>query len=163
MRGLLVGPGGPAGRMILDVEQLANHHRAPFVRQDYHLIALLKLKALIVTDSYYKRLAVSYVGFICELYFEKSTIEFFNSRIIFLSAFHLSHPEDYGEAVSSIENIVKAHAGQLRIVTFENFDEDLYLAYNSDVAMAVAKGHLSSGRAHFEQSGHRENRQMRCG
>jgi hypothetical protein len=48
-----------------------------------------------------------------------------------------------------------------QVCTFENFDEQTYLDYNSDVAAAVKDGHPESGRAHFEAIGYKENRMIR--
>ncbi len=45
--------------------------------------------------------------------------------------------------------------------TWENFDEDAYLAANPDVSLAVRGGALVSGRHHFEIAGHREGRYLR--
>jgi hypothetical protein len=38
------------------------------------------------------------------------------------------------------------------------FDEEAYLRANPDVARAVAKGVLTSGKQHFDAFGHKENR-----
>ncbi len=46
-------------------------------------------------------------------------------------------------------------------VTSANFDEELYLGSNRDIARAVAAGHLKSGREHFDRFGAREGRRMR--
>ena len=46
--------------------------------------------------------------------------------------------------------------------TWDNFDETAYLEANRDVAEAVRLGHVASGRQHFEENGHRENRRQRC-
>jgi tetratricopeptide (TPR) repeat protein len=43
-----------------------------------------------------------------------------------------------------------------KISVFENFDEDLYLALNDDVRMAVANGGLKSGYEHWLMSGKEE-------
>jgi len=45
--------------------------------------------------------------------------------------------------------------------TFENFDEQIYLDCNLDVANAVKQGDYQSGRAHFERHGCNENRLLR--
>ena len=45
--------------------------------------------------------------------------------------------------------------------TDENFDEAAYLAANRDVAKAVAKGTVESGRVHFDVFGRNEGRQLR--
>jgi SAM-dependent methyltransferase len=47
------------------------------------------------------------------------------------------------------------------LVTNANFDEDVYLASNPDVAEAVAAGFFGSGRHHFEIYGSKENRHAR--
>jgi SAM-dependent methyltransferase len=47
-------------------------------------------------------------------------------------------------------------------VTLENFDEDAYLAANPDVKAAVLEQVCVSGRAHFEQTGWREGRNIRA-
>jgi SAM-dependent methyltransferase len=47
------------------------------------------------------------------------------------------------------------------IVTRENFKEDLYLAWNPDVAASVSAGHFLSGREHFLKHGIYENRKIR--
>jgi len=46
-------------------------------------------------------------------------------------------------------------------VTQENFDEGAYLAANPDVAAAVRRGEVKSGRAHFAAYGRREGRRQR--
>jgi len=46
-------------------------------------------------------------------------------------------------------------------VTVENFDEELYLLANPDVAAAVTLGEFVNGRAHFDAFGHSENRKVR--
>lgn len=43
----------------------------------------------------------------------------------------------------------------------ENFDEHSYLAANPDVAAAVARGEIRSGRAHFVEHGEKEGRAQR--
>jgi SAM-dependent methyltransferase len=43
----------------------------------------------------------------------------------------------------------------------EDFDEEAYLAANPDVAEAVAKGKIVSGRRHYRYFGKRENRPLR--
>ncbi len=43
----------------------------------------------------------------------------------------------------------------------QNFDEAAYLAANPDVAAAVAAGHLSSGKQHYDLYGKREGRPVR--
>ena len=43
----------------------------------------------------------------------------------------------------------------------ENFDEDAYLRANPDVAQAVRKGFMRSGRVHFDAFGRNEGRRMR--
>src|SRR5579859_2877975 len=50
-----------------------------------------------------------------------------------------------------------------QLVTPENFDERTYLASNSDVAAAVKRGHIESGRKHFEIFGAKEKRRQRIG
>lgn len=47
------------------------------------------------------------------------------------------------------------------IATDENFDEAAYLGANPDVADAVAKGQVKSGRDHFESFGRKEARTVR--
>jgi hypothetical protein len=47
------------------------------------------------------------------------------------------------------------------LVTDANFDENVYLASNPDVAEAVAAGFFESGRHHFEIYGSKENRHAR--
>src|SRR5688572_810076 len=44
--------------------------------------------------------------------------------------------------------------------TEENFDEEAYLRANPDVAEAVRKGGMPSGRVHFEHHGKREGRRL---
>jgi len=45
--------------------------------------------------------------------------------------------------------------------TPENFDEQAYLAANPDVAEAVARGELTSGKQHFDLWGKADNRRLR--
>ena len=45
--------------------------------------------------------------------------------------------------------------------TDENYEEAAYLAANPDVAAAVNRGDMPSGRSHFDQFGKRERRQLR--
>jgi len=47
------------------------------------------------------------------------------------------------------------------IATDQNFDEKAYLKANPDVANAVSKGTVKSGRAHFEHFGKTESRKIR--
>ena len=47
------------------------------------------------------------------------------------------------------------------VATPNNFFETGYLSANPDVKLAVAEGHVASGRAHFDQFGKRENRFLR--
>jgi SAM-dependent methyltransferase len=47
------------------------------------------------------------------------------------------------------------------VATAENFDERAYLAANPDVAAAVERGDVKSGRAHFAAYGSREGRRQR--
>jgi SAM-dependent methyltransferase len=47
------------------------------------------------------------------------------------------------------------------IATGQNFDEKAYLLANPDVAEAVKKGLIESGRTHFQSFGKNENRKMR--
>lgn len=54
----------------------------------------------------------------------------------------------------------RAIGGAGASVVEEIFDEAGYLEANPDVAAAVTRGDWSSGRAHFEQFGHAENRPM---
>jgi hypothetical protein len=44
--------------------------------------------------------------------------------------------------------------------TADNFDENLYLAANADVANAVATGALASGAEHFKRHGKQEGRKL---
>jgi len=44
--------------------------------------------------------------------------------------------------------------------TDENFDEEDYLRANADVAEAVRKGQVSSGRTHFDACGRKEGRRL---
>jgi SAM-dependent methyltransferase len=46
-------------------------------------------------------------------------------------------------------------------VTADNFDEARYLAANPDVAAAVKRGALPSGRVHYDHYGRHENRMLR--
>jgi SAM-dependent methyltransferase len=48
-----------------------------------------------------------------------------------------------------------------KVVTPEEFDEAAYLATNLDVAAAVKRGDLKSGRKHFEAYGRKEGRRQR--
>ncbi|RBP04634.1 hypothetical protein DFR50_13818 [Roseiarcus fermentans] len=48
-----------------------------------------------------------------------------------------------------------------RSFTFDNFDEQVYLDSNPDVANAVKLGHVQSGRHHFFATGHSEERMGR--
>jgi Methyltransferase domain len=48
-----------------------------------------------------------------------------------------------------------------RPATKETFDEESYLAGNPDVAAAVARGKIKSGRAHFDIFGWKEGRSQR--
>lgn len=50
---------------------------------------------------------------------------------------------------------------RVHLFTPENFEERAYLESNLDVAAAVARGLLASGRAHFETHGYAEGRMMR--
>ena len=45
-------------------------------------------------------------------------------------------------------------------VTAENFDEEQYLAFNPDIASAVAAGTFPNGRTHFVRYGRKEGRRM---
>ena len=47
------------------------------------------------------------------------------------------------------------------IATNQNFDENAYLRANPDVANAVSRGEIPSGRDHFELFGKNENRTLR--
>lgn len=47
------------------------------------------------------------------------------------------------------------------LVTEETFEESAYLASNPDVAAAVKRGDLESGRKHFKVFGHKEGRRQR--
>jgi predicted SAM-dependent methyltransferase len=47
------------------------------------------------------------------------------------------------------------------IATEGNFDEELYLLANPDVAIAVERGLMPSGRAHFESFGKKESRKIK--
>src|SRR5262249_19800219 len=47
------------------------------------------------------------------------------------------------------------------IATDQNFDEQAYLLANPDVAAAVASGHFTSGRVHFDIHGRNELRHLR--
>jgi SAM-dependent methyltransferase len=47
------------------------------------------------------------------------------------------------------------------LATDQNFDEAAYLLANPDVADAVRKGHMASGRSHFEAFGRQEGRRLR--
>jgi SAM-dependent methyltransferase len=51
-------------------------------------------------------------------------------------------------------------AAQSVLVTNNNFDEELYLAANPDVAQAVLEGRIRSGRVHFDRFGRNEGRRM---
>lgn len=46
------------------------------------------------------------------------------------------------------------------LATRENFEESAYLEVNPDVATAVRKGEMASGRVHFEHFGEREGRRL---
>jgi|SRR5580658_823762 SAM-dependent methyltransferase len=48
-----------------------------------------------------------------------------------------------------------------QLATQENFDERAYLAANPDVAAAVERGNLESGRKHFQAFGYKEGRRLR--
>ena len=48
-----------------------------------------------------------------------------------------------------------------QLATKENFDERAYLAANPDVAAAVQRGDLASGRRHFQVYGYKEGRRLR--
>lgn len=47
------------------------------------------------------------------------------------------------------------------LVTEQNFDEELYLASNPDVAQAVRDGRLTNARAHFDAFAEKEKRRIR--
>jgi SAM-dependent methyltransferase len=47
------------------------------------------------------------------------------------------------------------------IATDQNFDEEAYMRANRDVAKALSKGTIESGRAHFDSFGKNENRSLR--
>jgi len=47
------------------------------------------------------------------------------------------------------------------LATFENFDEERYLAGNPDVRSAVQQGKFATGRAHFEQMGRLQGRRQK--
>lgn len=52
---------------------------------------------------------------------------------------------------------------EVELATFENFDEERYLAANADIAGAVTQGAYASARAHFESVGRfQERRQKRA-
>jgi SAM-dependent methyltransferase len=57
----------------------------------------------------------------------------------------------------NFENSMSAIPAQI-LATPENFHEESYLAANGDVRAAVVAGSFSSGRAHFDQFGHKEGR-----
>jgi hypothetical protein len=47
-------------------------------------------------------------------------------------------------------------------VDLSDFSETDYLALNPDVAQAVARGEIASGRVHYEQFGRVEGRRVRA-
>ena len=57
--------------------------------------------------------------------------------------------------------VAVAHIPVSVVVTEQNFDEELYLASNPDVAQAVRDGRLINARAHFEVFAEKEQRRIR--
>ena len=55
---------------------------------------------------------------------------------------------------------IKHKDDEFILVTDQNFNEQVYLASNRDVAHAVKEGHIESGKMHFEQFGRQEKRRM---